>query len=227
MMELPLFPLNTVLFPGMPLQLHIFEERYKLMINECIQKREPFGVVLISDGREAGDPNVLPHNVGCTAQITQVQPLSQGRMQITAIGKERFRVLSLNYETPYLSGMVEDFPLIQEDPELVRKKGWQLRGLLDRYLRILEEAGQLKYDNNQLPKDPLTLAYLASVLLQQITQPQKQALLESEHATDMLSELSHMYRREVVVLEALLNPPENNEYVQEIGPFSIGPFSLN
>lgn len=227
MFELPLFPLSSVLFPGMPINLHVFEERYKLMMNECIQKREPFGVVLIQDGREAGDPTVTPHNIGCTAQITQVQPLSQGRMQITAIGRERFRIHSLNYEKPYLSGLVENFPLIEEDPLEIRRYGRYLRRLLDRYLRILEEAGQIKYDDNQLPGDPMTLAYLASVLLQQITEEQKQELLEVEQATQMLNDLSQIYRREVVVLESLLNPPENSEYVEQIGPFSIGPFSLN
>ena len=227
MYELPLFPLNSVLFPGMPLNLHIFEERYKLMMDECIQKRQPFGVVLIQDGREAGDPLVKPHEIGCTAQITQVQPLSQGRMQITALGKERFRILSLNYEKPYLSGMVEDFPHVYEEPLLVKQHGRRLRNLLDRYLRVLEQAGQLKYDGNQLPTDAKTLAYLASVLLQQITAAEKQNLLEIDRATVMIDELSIMYRREVAVLESLLNPPEDSEYSITIGPLEIGPFSLN
>ena len=57
MIELPLFPLNTVLFPGMPLGLHIFEDRYKLMIGQCVQERRPFGVVLIRSGQEALGPS--------------------------------------------------------------------------------------------------------------------------------------------------------------------------
>ncbi len=227
MYELPLFPLNNVLFPGMPINLHIFEERYKLMMDECIQQRQPFGVVLIEDGREAGDPLVQPYEIGCTAQITQVQPLSQGRMQITALGRDRFRILSLNYEKPYISGMVEDFPHVYEDPLLIKQHGRRLKHLLDRYLRVLEQAGQLKYDGNQLPNDPKTLAYLASVLLQQITSSQKQNLLELDQATVMIDELSIMYRREVVILESLLDPPEDSEYSITIGPLEIGPFSLN
>lgn len=227
MYELPLFPLSSVLFPGMPINLHIFEERYKTMINECIQKREPFGVVLIAEGAEAGDPLVQPYNIGCTAQITQVQPLSQGRMQITAIGRERFKVLSLNYERPFLTGVVENYPHKEEDPYTVRQHGKHLKYLLDRYLRALEEAGQLKYDSNQLPNDSMTLAYLASVLLQQITMEQKQKLLEAELATLMIDDLVQIYRREVVIIESLLTPPENSEFVQQIGPFVIGPFSLN
>ncbi|MEQ9029321.1 MAG: LON peptidase substrate-binding domain-containing protein [Aggregatilineales bacterium] len=227
MYELPLFPLSSVLFPGMPINLHIFEERYKTMINECIQNREPFGVILIADGQEAGDPLVQPYHIGCTAQITQVQPLSQGRMQITAVGRERFKVLSLNYEKPYLTGMVENYPHAEEDPYLLRQHSKRLKYLLDRYLRVLEEAGQLKYDDNQLPHDPMTLAYLASVLLQQITMEQKQKLLEIEMATYMIDELTQIYRREVVIIESLLTPPENSEFVQQIGPFVLGPFSLN
>ena len=79
MFELPLFPLNTVLFPGMPLTLHIFEDRYKLMIGKCIQERQPFGVVLIRRGLEALGPVADTHSVGCMAFIRQVERLEQGR----------------------------------------------------------------------------------------------------------------------------------------------------
>ena len=86
MFELPLFPLNTVLFPGMPLPLHIFEDRYKQMINNCLEEKEPFGVVLIRNGKEALGPLAQPHSIGCTARIVEVQKLSDGRMNITSVG---------------------------------------------------------------------------------------------------------------------------------------------
>jgi Lon protease-like protein len=69
-MYLRLFPLQTVLFPGMRMPLHIFEERYKLMIRECIEQDAPFGVLLIRDGAEVG-AGAVPHNVGTTARISQ------------------------------------------------------------------------------------------------------------------------------------------------------------
>ena len=77
-MELPIFPLNTVLFPGARLPLHIFEERYKAMINACIDERRPFGVCLIRSGSEPGAP-AEPFNVGTTAHIRQVQRLEDGK----------------------------------------------------------------------------------------------------------------------------------------------------
>ncbi|HQF70729.1 MAG TPA: LON peptidase substrate-binding domain-containing protein, partial [Promineifilum sp.] len=69
MYELPLFPLNLVLFPGMPLPLHIFEERYKEMVADCLRENRPFGVVLIAEGRAEGGAPARPHVVGCTAEI--------------------------------------------------------------------------------------------------------------------------------------------------------------
>ena len=84
--ELPLFPLHTVLFPGMPLALHVFEPRYLQMVGECMRTRQPFGVVLIREGQEVGDPTAELFPVGCTAEIAQLQPLEDGRLQLLVIG---------------------------------------------------------------------------------------------------------------------------------------------
>jgi len=72
MFELPLFPLNTVLYPGTPLYLHIFEPRYQRMINLCLNEHRPFGVVLIRHGQEALGPLAEPYRIGCTADIIRV-----------------------------------------------------------------------------------------------------------------------------------------------------------
>src|SRR5215813_12544949 len=112
--ELPLFPLNTVLFPGMALPLHIFEERYKLMIGECVKDSLPFGVVLIKSGSEVG-PGASIHRVGTTAQITQIEQLGEGRLNIATLGHSRFRILNVNKQRPYLTGLVEDYPLQNTD----------------------------------------------------------------------------------------------------------------
>ena len=111
MYTLPLFPLNTVLFPGLPLQLHIFEPRYRTMIRLCQTENQPFGVVLIHQGIEAYGPAAEPVQIGCTARIARLVPLEDGHMNLTALGEERFRILKLNHDTPYLVGEVESLPL--------------------------------------------------------------------------------------------------------------------
>ena len=104
--ELPLFPLNNVvLFPGMPLPLHIFEERYKAMIGACADRDEPFGVLLIKDGNEVGEPST-PHTIGTTARVSQVQRLEEGRLNILTRGETRFELLETVQTTPHLVGLV-------------------------------------------------------------------------------------------------------------------------
>ncbi len=105
--ELPLFPLNNVvLFPGMKLPLHIFEERYKEMIGRCSEAGSPFGVLLIKEGQEVGEP-AEPFTVGTTARITDLQSMEDGRMNIFTEGEQRFRVVETVQQTPYLVGLVQ------------------------------------------------------------------------------------------------------------------------
>lgn len=215
--SLPLFPLNTVLFPGMPLGLYIFEERYKLMITECLEEKHPFGVVLISRGQEALGPAAQPHPVGCTAVITEVQKLSGGRMNIVAVGQERFHIDSLHHDRPYLAGDVDTFPLVVADEARAQLAVRRLRPLLDRYLATLNEAGEVKGEPDQLPEDPTAVAYLAAALLQ-APPPVKQRLLAVPEAAQLLAELRTIYRRELPFLKLMLSSQE--ETMQ-------GPFSLN
>lgn len=215
MFELPLFPLNTVLFPGMPLELHIFEERYKIMIGMCIEKRLPFGVLLLQSGTPELDPyepdrSIIPHLVGCTAQITQVKPLPEGRMNITVVGKERFKIVSLNHDKPYLVGMVEMIPMEIGDVRELMAYSRRLRGWIVRYLTVLQSAGQLHFDSKHLPNDPIALAYLGAVLLQGVSMHKKQQLLSAELMAKLVQELCSIYRTEVSLLRALLNPPDTD-----------------
>jgi Lon protease-like protein len=103
--ELPIFPLNTVLFPGQRLPLHIFEERYKLMINTCLEQRLPFGVCLIREGREVG-AGAKPFDTGTTAHIREVQRLEDGKLNIVCVGGERFVINAIVQETPYMTAEV-------------------------------------------------------------------------------------------------------------------------
>src|SRR5579875_1060024 len=112
--RLRLFPLNAVLFPGAVLNLHIFEPRYKQMIQECLESGEGFGVTLIAEGAESGDPNVRPHDIGSIAEIVDVQPLPFGRYFISTIGRERFRIREVVSREPFLTAEVET---IEDEPD--------------------------------------------------------------------------------------------------------------
>ena len=105
LVEIPLFPLNLVLFPGMRLPLHIFEERYKTMISNCIERETPFGVLLIKEGVEAGGL-AEPFRIGTTARITQNTPLEGGRFNILTIGENRFELVEIVSNTPFMVGNI-------------------------------------------------------------------------------------------------------------------------
>lgn len=202
MFDLPLFPLNTVLFPGMPLTLHIFEDRYKAMVRGCLKTSQPFGVVLIRRGHEALDLLVEPHLIGCTARIIEMQPLKEGRMNIVALGQRRFRILSLNYEKPYLVGKVELYPLEKTNQRSMVRSGHRLRPWVKCYMDLLTEISDASLDSEHIPNDPLVLGYLAAVLVQ-VPSEQKQELLTSQREIDFLTAISDVYRREVALLRAI------------------------
>jgi len=113
---LPLFPLDVVLFPGVPLPLHIFEPRYREMIGECLQEKSMFGVVRSQEEGVA--------QIGCTAEIVAVtKTYDDGRMDIVTQGRERFELLELNHERSFLRGevlFVADEPGKPDAEELAR-----------------------------------------------------------------------------------------------------------
>ena len=218
MASLPLFPLNTVLFPGMQLKLHIFEERYKVMINHCIEAEEPFGVVLIRQGREALGPTATPYAVGCTASIGDVQRLPLARMNIVATGRRRFRIKAIDRSKPYLLGEVDFFIPAEDHPEVIRRHSRLLRPLLIRCLEILSSSSDSRFDPAQLPDQPRAVAQIASILLQTDNQ-QKQELLAMDSLSNLLVTLVEIYRLETMLLAVRLEPPEDE--------FDIGLFSSN
>jgi Lon protease-like protein len=203
MHKLPLFPLNTVLFPGMPLPLHIFEERYKQMIQLCMDEDELFGVVLIQHGSEALGPLAQPHTVGCTARIVDVETLAEGRMNITTIGEQRFRILSLDYDSPYLIGEVEFYPMESELPDRLTPAASRLAPKVKQYMRLLNEIEEIDLDPDHLPEDPLELAHLGAILLQ-MPPEKKQDLLGAASALDMLNLSNQIYDREIAFLRAII-----------------------
>lgn len=134
-MELPLFPLNSVLFPGATLPLHIFEERYKLMIGRCLQSGSPFGVLLIRSGNDVGEA-AEPFEVGTTARIVRVQHLDEGRMNLVCLGEQRFRLLRKLRDTPYLVGEIEPLDSTDIEGEDVAELAETVAALFAEYYRI-------------------------------------------------------------------------------------------
>ncbi len=215
---LPLFPLNTVLFPGMQLKLHIFEERFKLMINRCIEDSEPFGIVLIKDGREALGPMPNPFVVGCAAVISDVERLPRQRMNIIATGQRRFRIKDIDRSRPYLLAEVEYFTPAEDRPKLIRQYAELLRPLVIRYLEILSLPEGAQIDSEQIPRRPRAIAQIASILLQ-AENNEKQEILAIASLSKLLEKLVEIYRLESLLMEVRQSPPRED--------FDIGPFSSN
>lgn len=215
--DLPLFPLNTVLFPGMLLPLHIFEPRYRQMIQRCVEYGTPFGVVLIQQGSEALDSQPTYHEIGCTAKIVQVQKLKGGRMNIVAVGRERFRIQT-HYQThPYLSADVEINPFDMPHIKALLSLGENLRPWVRGYLNLLSLFSETEFESDFLPESPLPLALTGAQLLQ-IEPYEKQPLLAAEDASALLRDLLRLYRREVALIHHMLD---------DDGPVLFGDFSLN
>lgn len=203
---LPLFPLNTVLFPSMVLPLHIFEERYKLMINNCLAQDKPFGVVLIYSGTETGGP-AIPHPVGTVARIANWAWLPDGRMNVLTAGDRRFRIVDfVKPELPYLEGLVEywdDEPAEHQDlPALIDRVSHTFIDYLTLIMSLSDQA--LPISQLQLPNDPSMLSYhIASNL--QTEMNERQELLEEPSAVARLQRELTLLRREGSFLQRLIS----------------------
>jgi len=201
--NLPLFPLNTVLFPGMMLPLHIFEERYKVMINHCLAENRPFGVVLIREGQEVGG-GAVPYKVGTTSVIAAVTHTDDGRMNIITIGSQRFRLRSLRSSLPYLVGDAEPWPLAGAEAGEVEDLVEPMHAMLRQYMSLLEVAQGHKINVDQVPYDPQSLAWLVAIVLQ-IPMEEKQRLLDRPTARAVLTAERAIMQREQLILSHIAN----------------------
>jgi Lon protease-like protein len=156
-MEIPIFPLNTVLFPGATLPLHIFEQRYKQMIARCLEDQRPFGVVLIRSGEEVG-ATAEPFDIGTTAHTSNVERLDDGKMNIICTGGQRFRIVKIISEAPYLKAEVELIETATDsDPETVDLAD-EVTALFAEYTRLYLAITNQWSRTTNLPSDPQTLA---------------------------------------------------------------------
>jgi len=204
--SLPLFPLNTVLFPGQVLPLHIFEERYRRMIGQCIEKSWPFGVTLIQEGEEVGGP-AKPFEVGTTARVTQVERLDDGRLNIISVGEMRFRIASLDQvKDGYLRAGVTLWPWSPSDANASQALALNVRDRLRRYVEMISQASGMELETNDLPDEPTELACLTAAALQ-VEQIEKQELLISPSIAALLAKEIGLLRRELRMLQIILASP--------------------
>ncbi|MFI0349621.1 LON peptidase substrate-binding domain-containing protein [Actinomadura sp. 9N407] len=205
--RLPLFPLGTVLFPGLVLPLHLFEERYRLLVRDLLERPEPrrLGIVGIELGHEVGDTAGLRlAEVGCVAEIHDVNGHPDGRYDIVTIGAARFRIKELDRALPYLRGEVEFLP---EDPGA--KPGpavLRVKALFQLYRRRLAAVGAEVAEPVELPDDPVRLSYLVAAAVV-LDGHDKQRLLEAEDATIRLRAVQDLLARENRLLSALATVP--------------------
>jgi Lon protease-like protein len=200
--ELPLFPLDVVLFPGENLPLHIFEPRYRLMINECYQEEKPFGIVLIRPESEHLEEE--PYPVGTMAEIVALDRLEDGRMNLIARGLQRFRILSQHRQKPYLSGLVEVYEDVAWQEQALTTYANQARELFDSYLQILlEVVGKQDIDFN-LPTAPEELSHFIAYFLD-VQNERKQQFLELTSTKQRLVEEIDILRLELPLMRQMLS----------------------
>jgi Lon protease-like protein len=200
--ELPLFPLNVVLFPGADLPLHIFEARYRLMIKECHEQDKPFGVVLA----RPNSPQMReePYTVGTMAAILALSRMDDGRMNMIARGGQRFRILMQHHEKPYLTGIVEIFNDLPEPEQALREHADKAQELFNTYLEILLEVVGKPETQFNLPAEPEELSHFISYFLD-IEDEEKQQLLEMTLTTQRLESVIETLRREVPFVRQMLS----------------------
>ena len=194
---IPLFPLNVVLFPGGFLPLHIFEERYRLMVQRCLDADSEFGVVLIKSGVEVGG-NAEPHAVGTAARIVNVRREEDGRMNILVTGGERFRIDAVLLRQPYMEGVLD--PIDDDSPETPDADLLaDMRQAVAEQIRLLHGLRGGWVRDPQTPEDPAELSWLVCTLLQ-AGNDVKQALLEESSTAARLRAQLPLLRSNAAVL---------------------------
>ncbi len=205
-MEMPLFPLNVVLFPGMALPLHIFEPRYREMINRCLDENLAFGVVLIKEGQEVGG-DADPHLVGTAARIVKVDRQEDGRMNIQVVGTRRFRIEALNRDLPYLTGRVRHFPVTDGDTKLADERAHKVRPKITRYVELLTKATGVQLKLDRLPEDATSLAFLTAITLQ-VRPADKHRMLALQGVPQLLELGNYYLGRELQLLDHMISSQE-------------------
>lgn len=209
-MDLPLFPLKTVLFPGGSLPLHIFEERYKQMLGDCIAANSPFGVVLIKSGQEVGG-GAEPFPVGTTARVTRVQHLDDGGMNLIAVGRDRFRIDEITQRYPFMRARVEILQETDVDSPSTATQAGEVAALYTDYYRLALNLTDQWQRRVSIPAAPDSLAdFIASHV--DAGMQLKQQLLETLSVGDRLTTEHKMLSEANALLSAQVTVARRQKY---------------
>jgi Lon protease-like protein len=217
--SLPMFPLNTVLFPGVTLPLHVFEDRYRALVHELLRIADPkdriFGTVAIREGFEVGERFGGPgsrsahggqslYRIGCVLQLTDVEEHPDGTFDIVAVGRGRLRLDHLDATGPYLAGTVD---LLADDTAPVAEENAdRALATFERYRERLSEIHAHDVLVGELPRDPTYLSWsLAATCL--LPLPDRQALLEAEDTHLRLAMVTQLLKDELRAMSALPSLP--------------------
>ncbi|GAB2739767.1 LON peptidase substrate-binding domain-containing protein [Streptomyces bullii] len=233
--RLPLFPLNSVLFPGLVLPLNVFEERYRAMMRELLKTPEDeprrFAVVAIRDGHEVApsapgmpDPTALPergpaagfgpdpltsfHKVGCVADAATIREHTDGTFEVLATGTTRVRLLSVDASGPFLTA--ELAPLAEEPGD---EAGALAEGVLRsfrQYQKRLAGARERSLSADaELPDEPGVVSYLVAAAMMLDT-PTKQRLLQAPDTASRLRDELKLLRSETAIIRSLPSLPASD-----------------
>jgi len=206
---LPLFPLGAVLYPGMLMPLHIFEDRYRQLVGDLLAGPEPreFGVIAIRKGRETGVDGVHSlYEIGCTATLRRVDRLDDGRFDIIIVGARRFRLLGLHETQPYLQGEVEPLATEPVDPAAAGPAVRVVQGAFREYLDALTEWGGATVRLEELPDEPSLLSFIVAAAVV-IDLPERQALLAESDTLRRLAAERALLSRETAMLHTTTSRP--------------------
>jgi Lon protease-like protein len=181
-MDLPLFPLHTVLCPGIALPLHIFEPRYRLLVSRCLERDEPFGVVWIRAGREVGPGDLAVAEVGTTAEIREADRYADGRYDLVAIGTGRFRIHEVYADRePYLVARVTEVEEALGDETAAARLA---RIATRRFVRYVEQVRALAETADAEADDPSPGAALGERLPSEPEEPRQAESVERAGLAD-------------------------------------------
>lgn len=206
---LPLFPLNTVLFPGTRVPLHVFEDRYRALVHALLRYDDPadrlFGSVAIREGYEVGERGGQSlHRIGCLLQLVEVDGHADGTFDVVAHGRGRLRLESLDTSGPYLVGNIDVLPEedASADPALVAAT----RDAFDRYRRLVSGLHGERLLEGDPGTDPTALSWtLAATAMLGLRE--RQSLLEADGAAERLRMVRTMLVDEIRAITALPSLP--------------------
>jgi Lon protease-like protein len=206
--SLPMFPLNTVLFPGMSVPLQVFEDRYRALVHHLLRVEDPtervFGSVGIREGYEVGEHGAQwLFKIGCRVKMTEVEAHADGTFELVAVGLDRIELEHLDTSGTYPVGKVT--PLAEQDVPVPEPVDLAARATYDAYREALVEIDR-EPPSGDLPRDPTYLSW-ALAALAPLTLAQRQALLEAEDAEGRLHMVTEVLRTELQTMRVIPSLP--------------------